>query len=190
MSEPFIGEIRMCAFNYAPEWWAFCDGSLIDISQNPSLFSLLGTNFGGDGRVTFGLPDLRGRTPIGYGNGPGLTTRTLGQMWGYEENHLTVGQLPPHDHTATGNAAVSVKIPVNTQEAGDGNPGGAYLGKTSSSIYIDEPTSGQYLADTEVTSNLSVTIGNTGLGSPIDNMQPFTTVNFIIALQGVYPPRS
>ena len=99
MSEPFLAEIRIVAFNFAPRGWATCDGQLLPISQNQALFSLVGTMYGGDGRTTFGVPDLRGRVPIHRGTGPGLTPRTQGQSGGSETNVLNVNQLPAHSHT-------------------------------------------------------------------------------------------
>ena len=108
MSEPFIGEIRMFAGSFAPRGWALCDGQLLAVSQNDALFSLLGTIYGGDGRTTFGLPDMRGRIPIHFGSGPGLTPRTLGNKFGSEHETLITNQLPSHSHT----------LQANSQQAG------------------------------------------------------------------------
>jgi microcystin-dependent protein len=169
MSEPFIAQIVMFGGNFAPRSWAFCDGQLLPIAQNTALFSLLGTTYGGDGRTTFGLPDLRGRFPMHPGNGPGLSSRRLGQSGGSENNTLTTSQLPSHTHTlkAAGNGA-------NTN-----NPDSNVLGLAEA--YSDQATS----------LNMGVTaIGNTGGGQQVNNMPPFQCVNFIIALQGIFPSRN
>src|ERR1044071_219623 len=102
MSEPFVGEIRMVGFNFAPRGWAFCNGQQLPIAQNSALFSLIGATYGGNGTTTFALPDLRGRVPVGIGQGPGLTNVTLGQKFGGETNTLTVANLPAHSHSITG----------------------------------------------------------------------------------------
>ena len=114
MVEPFIGEISMVAFTFAPRGWAFCDGQLLAISQNTALFSLIGTTYGGDGRTTFALPDLRGRVPLHMGNGPGLTSRPEGQKGGSETVTLTVSQMPAHNHQANASSTTSDKPgPIN-----------------------------------------------------------------------------
>ncbi len=120
MSEPFVGEIRMFAGNFAPRGWAFCDGQLLAVSQNDALFSLLATVYGGDGRTTFGLPDLRGRIPIHAGTGPGLSPRRLGAKFGTEEETLTVNQLPSHSHT----------LQVSTAAATQNSPSGEFIGNS------------------------------------------------------------
>lgn len=171
MSEPFVGEIRIFAGNYAPRGWAFCDGQLLAVSQNDALFSLLGTIYGGDGRTTFGLPDLRGRVPIHAGTGPGLSPRRLGTKSGTEEETLTVNQLPSHTHQL----------------------------HATSDLGTDRNVSGRTVARTTAP-DIYGTIGpfpemNTGAvelkgGSQSHfNLQPFLCVNFIIALYGIYPSR-
>ena len=164
--DPFIGEIIMFGGNFAPRGWALCEGQLLSISQNTALFSILGTTYGGDGRTTFGLPDLRGRAPIGAGNGPGLTPRPLGQKTGAETTLLQASNLPPHNHTASLNVSGSDA----TQSAATANA---------------------TIATPDVTLNASsVQTGKTGGGQPANNMQPVQVVNYIIALQGVYPSRN
>ena len=108
MAEAFVGEIRAFGFNFAPRSWAFCDGQLLPISQNQALFSLIGTFYGGDGRTTFQLPDLRGRAPIKYGNGPGLSSYQLGHRGGLEQVTLTQNQMPTHNHVATDNRSLTI----------------------------------------------------------------------------------
>lgn len=170
MSEPFIGEIRMVPFNYAPMGWALCNGQLLQISQNTALFSLLGVTFGGDGRTTFALPDLRGRVAIHPGQGPGLSNYQLGQSGGLEQVALSLNQMPSHNHNiqASNNAATTGsptgKVPANT-------------GRTF--IYGDQP--GVTMA--------AGAISPAGGNQPVSIVQPYLAVNFIIALQGIYPTR-
>ncbi len=170
MSEPFVGEIRMFAGNFAPRGWAFCDGQLLAVSQNDALFSLLGTIYGGDGRTTFGLPDMRGRIPIHAGTGPGLSERRLGAKAGGEDVTLTVDQLPSHTHRLQG----STNIPS------DRNPKGKVTGQTLSDTYIDDQPFG----------NMSSTaVSNIGGSRKHTNLMPYLCVHFIIALFGIYPSR-
>lgn len=172
MSEPFVGEIRMFAGNFAPRGWAFCDGQLLSVSQNDALFSLLGTIYGGDGRTTFGLPDLRGRIPVHAGTGPGLSPRALGAKAGAEETTLTVNQLPSHSHGP---------VQANSQAAADTRPGGDVNASTSVDVYINDA------ADLNMNSGAVTSIGGSRSHT---NLQPFLCVHFIIALVGIYPSRS
>lgn len=176
MSEPFIAEIRIVGFNFAPRGWAFCDGQLLPISQNTALFSLIGTTYGGDGRTTMALPDLRGRAPMQPGRGPGLTDRRLGEKVGVETVTLSEAQIPSHAHTARGNTAGGVVVdPLNNQSGLARSAGGqAYQGNTSASL-VD-------LA--------SQTLSTTGGSQSHDNLQPYLVLNFVIALVGLYPSRS
>lgn len=183
MAEPFIGEIIMFGGNFAPRGWALCDGQLLPISSNTALFSILGTTYGGDGRTTFALPDLRGRVAVHCGNGPGLTPKRLGDKGGTETNTLNVGQLPSHNHSlvassadgdvfkATGNALAKKAFDV-------------VAGQASQKIEI-------YTSSGNMTEVMkSGSISNTGNNMAINNIQPFQCVNYIIALQGVFPSRS
>jgi len=171
MSEPFVGEIRMFAGNFAPQGWAFCDGQLLAVSQNDALFSLLGTIYGGDGRTTFGLPDLRGRIPIHAGSGPGLSQRRLGAKAGAEKVTLTVNQLPSHTHREQATAS----------NATGRNPVGNALGNAGfADVYTDD------LGEVDMAANA---ITNTGGSQSHTNLMPFLCVNFIIALFGIYPSR-
>ena len=177
MSEPFVGEVRMFAGNFAPRGWAFCDGQLLAVSQNDALFSLLGTIYGGDGRTTFGLPDLRGRTPIHAGSGPGLSPRRLGAKAGTENETLTVNQLPSHRHDwqAT-TATASNRSPVDNS-----SPRG-YAQPTFTTVYTDNPGTLQ---------NFKSTISsNVGGSRSHSNLMPFLCIHFIIALVGIYPSRN
>ena len=167
--EPFVGEIRWFAGNFAPRGWAFCDGQLLAVSQHDALFSLLGTTYGGDGRNTFGLPDMRGRMPMHVGTGPGLTPRRLGTKVGTETNKLTVNQLPAHQHS----------LHANSASGRASNPTGNVSGSIRRGYSSADPNA--------VMSEQAVS--NTGSGSPVANVPPFETLHCIIALVGVYPSR-
>ena len=172
MSEPFLGEIRPFGFNFAPRGWAQCNGQLLPISQNTALFSILGTTYGGDGRSTFALPNLQGIVPMGSGHGSGLALRTLGQKGGSETMTLTAQQIPPHTHPASCNA-------------GNGNqmaPAGNFWAQ-------DAGGSREY-GDTGPSQMAAGAVGNVGGDQAHTNLQPYQVVNYCIALQGIYPPRS
>jgi len=177
-SEPFLGEIKMFAGNFAPRNYALCDGQLLAISQNDALFSLFGTTYGGDGRTTFGLPDMRGRLVMHAGSGPSLSTRYLGMKSGTETNTLTANNLPAHIHAATVHAY-----------GGSGNtdaPTGAVWAKKLRDLNYSTLTP-------DVTMNTSaVIVNNAGEQSPasVNNMPPFLVVNYIVALYGIYPSRN
>lgn len=171
MSEPFVGEIRMFAGNFAPRGWAFCDGQLLAVSQNDALFSLLGTIYGGDGRTTFGLPDVRGRIPIHAGHGPGLSERRLGAKGGAEKVTLTVNQLPSHGHP----------MQASSEAATTANPQGEVLAETL--------TDRVYRPDSADTNLASSSVTNTGGSRSHTNLMPFLCINFIISLVGIYPSR-
>ncbi|MFC1997300.1 phage tail protein [Chloroflexota bacterium] len=171
MSEPFVGEIRMFAGNFAPRGWAYCDGQLLAVSQNDALFSLLGTIYAGDGRTTFGLPDMRGRIPIHAGDGPGLSSRRLGSKGGQEKVTLTVNQLPSHTHGLNA-----------TPDGGtDANPDGNYLASST----VLEPFA-QETPDTSLAANAITNVGGSRSHS---NLMPYLCIHFIIALFGIYPSR-
>lgn len=173
--EGFIGEIKMFGGNFAPRGWAFCDGQLLSISQNTALFSILGTTYGGDGRTTFGLPDLRGRVPMHAGNGLGLSSYRIGQQGGVETTTITVANLPAHSHPY---AAPAVSEDGNTSVPTDAVPAGTKV--------LDK----EYSTGTPNTTMRGGTVGNTGGNQAINNMQPYGVINYIIALQGVFPSRS
>jgi len=171
--EGFIGEIRMFAGNFAPRGWAMCDGQLLPINQNQALFSILGTTYGGDGRTTFGLPDLRSRVAVHAGTGPGLSTRRLGSKSGLETNVLSVTNLPSHSHTVN---AVS----------GDGNQSLPTGNLPAGTKLLDKEYSD---ASGNTTMDASM-VNNTGDGSSVNNMQPYLTIHYIIATTGVFPSRN
>ena len=183
MSEPFIAQIVMFGGNFAPRSWAFCDGQLLPIAQNTALFSLLGTTYGGDGRTTFGLPDLRGRFPMHPGSGPGLSPRQLGQKSGTETTTLTVNQIPPHTHTGTGTVKVSGDA-ANTSDP-TGNTLALAEAYSDQAFPVSPAVPLKLRAD-----SVEVTNANTGGGQSHSNMPPFQCVNFIIALQGIFPSRN
>lgn len=170
MSDPFIGQIIMFGGNFAPRSWAFCDGQLLPISSNAALFSILGTTYGGDGRTTFALPDLRGRVPLHAGRGAGLSDRRLGQRGGSETNTLNANNLPAHNH------ALNL---ASSKEGEQTSPVNNKLAVSDDRNYVNDPG-----ATGGVTGN------NTAANTPVNNMQPYTTVNYIIALQGTFPSRS
>ena len=171
MSEPFVGEIRMFAGNFAPRGWAYCDGQLLAVSQNDALFSLLGTIYGGDGRTNFGLPDMRGRIPIHAGSGPGLSDRRLGAKSGSETTTVNVDQLPAHTHPS-----------ASTNSANEGNPAGNVVADTGSkNIYADDAAPA-----VNFSSSSSQWVGGSQSHS---NMMPYLCIHYIIALFGIYPSR-
>ena len=171
MSEPFIGEIRMFAGNFAPRGWALCDGQLLSISEYSALFSLLGTIYGGDGRTTFGLPELRGRVPMHSGSGPGLTPRSQGQRSGSEQLTLTIQNMPAHTHRLSGVDA----------EGDQKTPAGGLPARTEDNVYASGGT-GALMSEGVVQTS--------GGGQPVNIVQPFLCVQYIIALQGTYPSRN
>jgi|TARA_R100001132_G_C3243402_1_gene73284 microcystin-dependent protein len=164
---PFLGQIQAFGFNFAPRGWAKCEGQLLPISQYNALFSLLGTMYGGDGRTTFGLPDLRGRSIVGTGNGPGLSTITQGEKGGVENITLTLNNLPSHTHN----------IGVSTSTGEEANPSGKHLGAITDG----------YAEDADA--NLAAP-SNAGGGQSFNSRNPFLGINVCIALEGVYPSRN
>jgi microcystin-dependent protein len=172
MSEPFIAEIRIFAGDFAPRNWAFCDGQLLPIAQNTALFSLIGTTYGGDGRTTTALPDLQGRAPMHPGRGPGLTDRRLGESGGSETATLTMQSLPNHIHGLSASG-----LPGNAS----GAAGNVFARTVGANPYVPWNDLLTFMAPEM--------LSETGGGQPHNNMQPFLAINFIIALQGLYPTR-
>jgi microcystin-dependent protein len=172
MSEPFIAEVKIFAGNFAPRNWAFCDGQLLQISQNTALFSLIGTTYGGDGRTTTALPNLKGRAPMHPGNGPGLTTRRLGERGGTETITLSVEQMANHTHD------LRATVSRGSSSQPQGNAFNRSVGDTA------------YHTPTNLTGMSPAMAPNTGGSQAHNNVQPFLTLNFIIALAGLYPSRS
>lgn len=185
--EGMIGEVRIFAGNFAPRSWAFCEGQLLAISQNTALFSILGTTYGGDGRTTFGLPDLRGRACIGPGTGPGLPTYRQGERTGTATTTLTTMNMPAHNHTAT--VAVSGGV---TLEAGSGKGTTTAAGGYLSSNLEYKPNGGGGDIGGVNTSGLSATasVNMNGGGQAFNNMQPSLAMYYIICLVGIFPSRN
>lgn len=182
--EGMIGEIRMFGGNFAPRAWALCDGQLLPIAQNTALFSILGTIYGGDGRTTFALPDVRGRCVLGPGNGPGLSSYREGTKGGAETRTMTVATMPSHNHTFQ--FVASDKAPVNGQAT------------TFCQLTVTpDPSSGLTAAAVRYSSSANASmhqdtfaVSNTGGGQSFTNMMPWQAVNYVICLQGVFPSRS
>lgn len=174
MSDPFIGEIRMFAGSFAPRGWSFCSGQLLSISQNDALFSLLGTTYGGDGRTTFGLPDLAGRVPLHFGQGIGQSNRRLGEKGGEEEVALSVGEIPAHTHSLRATSA----------DASDRSPSDNLLAKSTAgrNMYV--------FADQNNLQMNGAAVSSIGSNRKHDNIAPYLCVSFIISLFGLYPSRS
>lgn len=170
MTEPYLGELRCFGFNFAPRGWAQCQGQLLSIAQNSALFSLLGTMYGGNGQTTFGLPDLRGRSAISSGQGPGLSSYEQGEVAGAESVTLTAQQVAAHVHGVAAATDATAK-----------NPSGALPGFTASEA--------SYSATASVVMNPGMVLPNTG-GQPHENRPPFLVLNWCIALEGIFPSRS
>jgi microcystin-dependent protein len=174
MADPFVAEIRIFPFNFAPKGWAFCDGQLLPISQNTALFSLLGTVYGGDGKSNFALPDLKGRAAMHRGQGAGLSPRSLGETSGSDTITLLQSEMPAHTHgmLAAVNPAL-VKVPSPDVALARSRSANAYQSNSSANLVQLAPQ----------------TLSPAGGSLPHNNMQPYLTLNFNIAMQGVYPPR-
>lgn len=191
MSDPYLGEIRLFGFNFAPDGWAFCQGQLLPIQGNEALFSLLSTIYGGDGKTNFALPDLRGRAPIGMGQGPGLSNIAQGQKSGTETVTLTQMQMPVHTHQVLASSskisvAGTASNPSSSPSSSNSILGASGGGQGSATIWSDAMTNP---VDATNTVNVSVTLGNAGGSQPVDIRTPYLGMNYAIAVQGIYPPR-
>lgn len=174
--DPFVAEIRMFPFNFPPRGWAWCNGQLLPISQNTALFSLLGTTYGGDGRSTFALPNLQGSAAMFWGNGPGLSQRDIGETGGSQTVTLITSEMPAHSHTANGKTSGGTANPL-TMVWGTSN-----AAKVAANFYTPAPP---------VAANMNAAaLSPAGSSQPHNNMMPYQTLYFNIALQGVFPPRT
>ncbi|HEY2830310.1 MAG TPA: tail fiber protein [Thermoanaerobaculia bacterium] len=170
--DPFVAEIRIFPFNFAPKGWAFCDGQILPLSQNTALFSLLGTTYGGDGKSNFALPNMQGNAPMHPGQGPGLSLHDLGETGGSETVSLLESEIPSHSHGFN----------VSTQDALDSNATAELLAKGAAI--------GQYAVPGAIVQMAPNALAPAGGDQPHNNLQPYLTLNFCIALQGVFPPRT
>jgi len=176
--EGYLAQIIMFAGNFAPQAWAFCWGQILSISQNTALFSLLGTTYGGNGQTTFALPDLRGRVPVGTGQGPGLPNYTLGEVSGTPTTTILITNMPAHNHTATTNVGVSS---ANTTSE---EPAGNVLASQADNFYAPASSVNGSLG------GVTTTVALNGGSQPINIMQPYLAMNYVICLQGIYPSRN
>lgn len=175
MSQPYLAEIKIVGFSFAPRGYAFCDGQLLPISQNSALYALIGTTYGGDGVNTFGLPNLQGRAPLHWGNGAGLTPRVLGEILGTEEVTLTTATMPAHTHTLSGDATGGgLTSPTN-------NTWGKKAARTPPALYQSTPV------DAPMSANA---LGTAGGNLPHNNLSPVTVLNFVMAIEGIFPSRN
>ncbi len=174
MSDPFVAEVRIFGFNFAPKGWAFCDGQILPLSQNTALFSLLGTTYGGDGKSNFALPNFQGLSPLQQGQGPGLSLYDLGETSGSEIVTLLQTEIPQHTHAAQGASGGGLTDPTGNAWAGGlkGHPP-AYAASSANNVQMNPAA-----------------LSLTGSSFPHNNLMPYLTLNFCIALQGIYPPRS
>jgi microcystin-dependent protein len=175
MADPFVAEIRIFPFNFPPKGWAFCNGQLLPLSQNTALFSLLGTTYGGDGKSTFALPDMQGNAPMHPGQGPGLSLHDLGETGGSETVTLLQSEIPAHSHAYNVSQSDAIERIPATQKYAAGIGGVVAYNNT---------------ANPPLTAMAPEALAPTGGGQPHNNMMPYLTLNFCIALQGVFPPRT
>jgi len=182
MSSPFVAEIRIFPYNFAPTGWALCNGQLLPISQNTALFSLLGTYYGGDGKSTFALPNLQGSVPVGQGQGPGLSNYDLGQSGGEPNVTLINTEMPAHNHGLNCTTTVATVAASQGTQLAKGQKGNPVTGLAQAKVYsTNSPTTSL---------NPATAMGVAGSSQPHNNMMPYLTLNYCIAMQGIYPPRS
>lgn len=181
-TEPFIGEVKLFGFNFAPRGYALCEGQLLAISTNTALFSLIGTFYGGDGRTTFALPDLRGRMPIGQGQGSGLPFYTIGQKGGVTTTTILTDNMPSHQHAA---GTIAAKLPVSSLPADQSLPTNNYLAVNGSGSENYKSDHNGYYGSVEVSGNT----GSTGNSTPLNIMNPYLVMNYSIATVGIFPSR-
>jgi len=179
--DEYLGIVKIFAGTFAPKGWAFCAGQLMSISQNTALFALLGTTYGGNGQTTFGLPDLRGRIPVGQGQGPGLPEIIIGEMGGVNNVTLTLANMPPHNHPLAG----TVQWPASETPGDTDSPIGSYLAQQGSNFYASTPG-----ADFAGNMKVSLTTAVVGSGLPFSVASPYLGMNYIICLEGLFPSRN
>jgi len=186
---PFLASICITAFNFAPQGFLFAQGQLLPINQNQALFSLLGTTYGGNGQTTFALPDLRGRVPVGAGQGPGLSNRVLGETGGEEEVLLTVDQIPSHSHSATTTLNVSATARANSGIGNVDSPTGAVWARfpRDNDYSTGAPNVDMSPSAINMTASATTSVANAGGNQPHNNMPPFLVLNYLIAIQGIFP---
>ena len=181
-TEPFIGEIKILGFNWAPQGYQLCQGQTMAISTNTALFSLIGTTYGGDGVQTFKLPDLQGRTPLGQGSGSGLKPHSIGEQAGIESVTLLSSNMPQHAHTL---GAASVKLLASTANAAESSPDGGFPGATASPIYADSSTPNTFTGGAVVSGTTDIAGGS----APFSVLNPYLVMNYSIAIYGIFPSR-
>ncbi len=182
-TEPFIGEVKIFGFNFPPKGYALCQGQLLPISQNTALFSLLGTTYGGNGTVTFALPDLQGRMAIGQGQGPGLPAHVMGETAGVPSVTLLTSNIPSHNHTLH---SVHVQQQASTDNAVESSPDATFPAVTTAASYSDTPTANVYTGGAVVSGTTDIA----GSNVPVDVMNPYLCINYSIAVMGIFPSRN
>ena len=182
-TEPFIGEVKLFGFNFAPKGYSTCQGQILSIAQNTALFSLLGTTYGGNGTTTFALPDLQGRMPIGQGQGPGLPFYSMGELAGTTSTTLLTSNMPPHIHTMN---SVKVQIKASSATATEQSADGTYPATTVAAAYSENPTANVYSGGAQITGTSDVTGG----GQAFNIMNPYLCMNYSIAIYGIFPSRN
>jgi microcystin-dependent protein len=186
---PFLSEIKLFAFTFPPKGWAFCNGQLLPINQNQALFALLGTTYGGDGRVTFGLPNLQGRVPISMGQAPGLQNYTLGQTGGAETVTLAVTQIPSHTHTVDP-TQMKATMPCKNALANQRGPAAGVPATEASGVTATYSTAQANASEAASAVTPTIAAANAGGGQPHLNEQPYTVISYCIALQGIFPSQT
>jgi len=181
-TEPFIGEVKLLAFQFAPKSYQQCNGQILSIASNTALFSLLGTTYGGNGQTTFGLPDLRGRMPIGQGTGAGLPSHSMGEISGTPSVSLITSNIPAHIHPAAG---ITVNLPVSTGGPDQQSPAGGFLADTGAEVFSSVSTPNANYGALAVNGNTGITGSNT----PFSVMNPYLVMNYSIAIYGIFPSR-
>lgn len=185
-TEPFIGEVKLLAFNFPPLGYQTCQGQLVSIAEYSALFALIGTTYGGNGQTTFGLPDLQGRVPIGQGQGPGLPDYTMGEMAGTPTVTLTSANLPAHIHTLN---SMRVQIAANDAQSGSNTSADSFPGTNNSiAVWAESASSGVFMAPS--TATVTGTTDPAGSNQPFDVMNPYLVMNYSIALEGIFPSRN